>query len=457
MARPTFVAVGGYAGRMRIVAADDDEQMARVLERCLRTWGYEAVLAHDGTEAWQILKREDSPRLVILDWDMPGLSGVDVCRLLRSTPHGRDIYVLMLTGRQEKADIVHALESGADDFLAKPFHTRELQLRLAKGVRDSARAAGERRHCSESPPSGMTLDRKYRLESLIAKGGMGSVWLGVHLALGVNVAIKFMDPALAETADFASFDREARAAAQLRNEHIVRIYDHGLDRDGLPYLVMEYLGGESLGARVQRCGPLSPAELGSFGEQSGRGLTVAHARGIVHRDIKPENVLLEDDPDRPCGFCVKLIDFGLADPSGAKATADGTLAGTPQYMSPEYLSGRAAPDAMLDLWALAVTVFHAATGCVAFEGTTIEVYRRLSEVPYPVPSAINPALGVAFDAWFARACHSDRAERFQSAAELGSALVLACSAAPASPPDASFLSTSATGTGTELDGGSIIS
>jgi serine/threonine protein kinase len=440
---------------MRIVAADDDVQMSRVLERCLRTWGYEAVLARNGTEAWQILKREDSPRLVILDWDMPGLSGVDVCRLLRSTPHGRDIYVLMLTGRQEKADIVQALEWGADDFLAKPFHTRELQLRLAKGVRDSARSFGERRPHSESPPAGITLDRKYRLEKLMAKGGMGSVWLGVHLALGVNVAIKFMDPELAETADFASFDREARAAARLRNEHIVRIYDHGLDRDGLPYLVMEYLGGESLAARVERRGPLSPDELAAFGEQAARALIAAHACDIVHRDIKPENILLEEDPDRACGFCVKVIDFGLADPSArpnAPGEKGGLIAGTIHYLSPEYLSGDMAADSLLDLWGLAATVFYAATGRLAFDGDTVdEVYNRLLDGPHPIPTASNPALGAGFDAWFARACHRKRAERFQTASELSSALKAALRDSPPTSANGIFVGAGDTALATELD------
>ena len=412
---------------MRIVAAEDDEQMARVLERCLKQWGYEAVVAHDGPEAWQILKRSDSPRMVILDWDMPGLSGVDVCRLLRSTPHGQDVYVLMLTGRQEKEDIVQALESGADDFLAKPFHTRELQLRLAKGVRDSARASAQRPSTSGSPPAGTTLDRKYRLEKLIAKGGMGSVWLGVHLALGVNVAIKFMDPELAQSADFASFDREARAAAQLRNEHIVRIYDHGLATDGLPYLVMEYLSGESLAEWVDHRGRLSGTQLAAVGEQIARALTEAHAHGVIHRDIKPENILMIEDAERACGFCVKVIDFGLADPAGPKPGLPGLLAGTPHYMSPEYLGGRAAPDTMLDLWSLGVTLFQAATGQVAFAGDTVnEVYRRVCGDVRPVPSLYNPFLGAGVDAWFARACNRDRAQRYQTAAELSSALTQAC-------------------------------
>ena len=122
---------------MRVLIADDEPALTRALERSLRSWGYEPLVARDGAEAWRILKHEDSPRIAILDWDMPGLAGLEVCRLLRSTPHGATVYVLMLTGREHKNDIIAALESGADDFLSKPFHTRELQLRLAKGVRDS--------------------------------------------------------------------------------------------------------------------------------------------------------------------------------------------------------------------------------------------------------------------------------------------------------------------------------
>src|SRR4051794_4835157 len=114
-----------YAASMRIVAADDEPALAAVLDRYLRKWGYQPVIARNGNEAWATMKSEDCPRVLILDWDMPGLSGLEVCRLLRSTPHGHEVYVLMLTARQEKDDIIEALESGADDFLGKPFHPRE--------------------------------------------------------------------------------------------------------------------------------------------------------------------------------------------------------------------------------------------------------------------------------------------------------------------------------------------
>jgi len=412
---------------MRILAADDDAALARTLERCLRSWGYDAVVVGDGHAAWQLLKREDSPRVVILDWDMPGIPGIDVCRMLRSTPHGADVYVLMLTARSAKSDIIDALESGADDFLAKPFNIRELQLRLAKGVREAARNAPSARR-DDSASAGATLGGKFRLEKQIAKGGMGSIWLGVHLALGVSVAIKFMDPALAETAAYASFEREARAAAQLRNEHTVRVYDHGIDGEGLPYLVMEYLSGESLGEKIEAKGPLSPELVASLTEQASRALTEAHGLGIVHRDIKPENIFLVEEPERPHGVAVKLIDFGLANARGSAPTdPQGTIAGTPHYLSPEYLSGNAQPDAFLDMWALAATVFVAMTGRVPFEGDSVEVvYRHLTAEPLPVPSTVRPGLPPGFDAWFARACARDRTERFQSAAELASALTAVC-------------------------------
>ena len=415
-----------YLVRMRIVAVDDDAGMRRVLDRCLRAWGYEPVLCENGQDAWKLLKRDDCPRVVILDWDMPGLSGLEVCRLLRSTPHGMDLYVLMLTARQEKSDIVAALESGADDFLAKPFHSRELQLRLAKGVRDASRnhaSAGAERTV---PPTGTMLAGKYRLEKKIATGGMGSVWLGVHMSLGVNIAIKFMDRALADTAAYASFEREARAAAQLRNEHIVRIYDHGIDQQGLPYLVMEYLGGDSLSQRVDEKGPLSPSDVVLLVEQVARALTEAHARGVVHRDIKPDNILLVEDADRERTFTVKLIDFGLADPESTRRDNPGEIAGTPQYMSPEYISANVHPDAFLDLWALAVTAFVAMTGTTPFDGDDLDtVYERILSTP-PVPSQINPAVPHGFDAWFERACASERSARFQSATEMAAALAAAC-------------------------------
>jgi CheY-like chemotaxis protein/tRNA A-37 threonylcarbamoyl transferase component Bud32 len=423
---------------MRVLAADDDEAILRMLARALRSWGYEPILASGGVEAWHVLRQELAPTVAILDWDMPGLSGIEVCRLFRATPHGAGAYVLVLTARQQKDDLIEALEAGADDFLSKPFVARELQLRLAKGFSargTQARARANAPAAPENPPAGITLGGKVRLERKIAEGGMATVWLGVHLALGINVAVKFMKAHLTDTADYASFEREARAVAQLRSEHIVRVYDHGIGHDGLPYLVMEYLGGESLAARIDRQGPLSLAEVGWVVERVARALNEAHAHGIVHRDIKPENIFLVDDPDRPGEFGVKLVDFGLAKSSATQAPSEpATLAGTPSYMSPEYLRGEAAPDPRLDLWGLAATAFAAMTGTMAFPGQSVaEIYERVCEAALPVPSAARRAVPTAFDAWFTRACARDPSRRFTSAVELSEALSRACGSGGESP------------------------
>jgi serine/threonine protein kinase/CheY-like chemotaxis protein len=423
---------------MRALAADDDVGVARLLSHCLARWGYEPIIAHDGHEAWLTLKQEDAPRIAILDWDMPGLTGLEVCRLLRATPHGKRIYVLMLTARQHKNDLIEALEAGADDFLSKPFHPRELQLRLAKGMRDAARDAPPRdRVTSAIPPSATTLGGKYRLERKIAEGGMATVWLGVHLALGINVAIKFMAPKLAEQADYASFEREARAAAQLRNPNVVRVYDHGITDEGLPYLVMEYIAGEALSSRIARLGPMTPPEVASLVDRLARVLDEIHARGLVHRDVKPENVLVLDAADAPEGFEVKLVDFGLAKARGGPSDAV-FVQGTPSYMSPESLTG-APPGPLADLWALAATAFMALTGTLPFGGGVLdEVVKHVRAAPLPVPSAVNPRLSPEVDAWFARACARAPDERFQTPSELAAALASACKTSIGPPPPTAF-------------------
>ena len=424
---------------MRVLAADDDQGIRNVLERCLKSWGYDVTTAVDGASAWKILKHAGSPRVVIIDWDMPGLKGLEVVRLLRSAEHGEEVYVLMLTGRLEKDDLVEALEAGADDFLTKPFNSRELQLRLAKAVAFhkamTAKKGIKRNSLAHAPPSASILGGKYRMEKKIAEGGMASIWLGSHLSLGINVAIKFMKPGLEEEPDYASFEREARAAAQLRNEHIVHIYDHGVTAEGVPYLVMEYLAGESLGDRIDRVGPLPPLEVAEYIDQTARALTEAHGRLIIHRDVKPENIILMEakvgDNERPYGLA-KLVDFGLAKPKTTETTEGGLISGTPSYMSPEHLRAQAPPNPALDMWALAATAFTALTGTLPFDGDSLsEIMKAICSLPLPVPSVRNAALTPAIDAWFARACAKDPTKRYASPNELAMAFKLACADVPA--------------------------
>jgi len=186
---------------------------------------------------------------------------------------------------------------------------------------------------------------------------MGSVWVAEHLTLRSQVAVKLIDGELAGTQDVVKrFEREARAAAALRSPHVVQVLDFGVD-GGCPYLVMEFLGGESLGARLRRSAPLSPGEIWTVVSGIGRAMARAHAQEVIHRDLKPDNVFLVDDAGR---FFVKVLDFGIAKAlrsnrtlAATQLTHSGTLIGTPHYMSPEQAEGRSV-DARSDLWSMAV-------------------------------------------------------------------------------------------------------
>ena len=129
------LALSVASDRIKVLAAEDNPVFQQMLAKMLTKWGYEVVAARDGTEAWQILQREDSPRLAILDWMMPGMDGVELCRLVRSTAIEPYIYILLLTARTEPRYLVEGMDAGADDYLTKPFNAQELRVRLRAGGR----------------------------------------------------------------------------------------------------------------------------------------------------------------------------------------------------------------------------------------------------------------------------------------------------------------------------------
>src|SRR5262245_56439822 len=148
-----------------------------------------------------------------------------------------------------------------------------------------------------SPPEELVAG-KYRLTNLLGRGGMGSVWEGVHTTLGTRVAVKFIENEFADSAEARSrFVNEAIASAKLGSKYVVKVYDHGVSNDGRPYIVMEYLTGEPLEQRLARQGRISLVETATILTQVCRALTKAHDAGIVHRDLKPENVFLVRDEE----------------------------------------------------------------------------------------------------------------------------------------------------------------
>jgi serine/threonine-protein kinase len=204
------------------------------------------------------------------------------------------------------------------------------------------------------PSPGDVLAEKYRLVSLLGRGGMGSVWHADHLVLKTPVAVKLIRREANENPDAgARFLREAQAAASLRSPHVVQILDFGLDQ-ATPFIVMELLHGESLRQRLARTGPIPFEDVVRIVVHVTRALARAHEQGIVHRDLKPDNVFLVPEVGEEIA---KVLDFGVAkrtDESGVSPlTNTGTAIGSPHYMSPEQARGTRAVDYRTDLWARA--------------------------------------------------------------------------------------------------------
>ncbi|MBL8609590.1 MAG: protein kinase, partial [Myxococcales bacterium] len=217
---------------------------------------------------------------------------------------------------------------------------------------------------------------KYRVERVLGAGGMGVVLAARHVELGSEVALKVMNLEGATSEDRARFAREARAAATLKSDHAARVHDVDTLPSGAPYMVMELLEGEDLAARVDRSGPLEPADVVAWMLQACDALAEAHERGVVHRDLKPQNLFLAE---RRGGAppAVKVLDFGLAkvddrgQREGDSLTRTSVFMGTPYYMAPEQVRSAKNVDARTDVWALGACMYTLLTGEPPFPGPNV--------------------------------------------------------------------------------------
>ncbi|AUX29173.1 MULTISPECIES: serine/threonine-protein kinase [Sorangium] len=279
---------------------------------------------------------------------------------------------------------------------------------------------------------GQCIAGKYRLARLLGKGGMGSVWLAEHLSLRTPVAIKLIDVEAAKNAGArARFDREAQLAARIRSAHVVKVLDHGLTDDGLPYIAMECLAGETLRDRLSARGRITLAETAKVVSHVCRALARAHEAGLVHRDIKPENIFMAREDD---GEIVKILDFGVAKATdalsmaGVDPTRTGALLGTPYYMSPEQAKGLKSVDYRSDLWSLGIVVFECLTGQRPFTAPALgPLIAKILGTPAPALSAAAPSARVPaeVEAWMRKALAVDPDARFASARELAEAFMVA--------------------------------
>jgi serine/threonine protein kinase len=385
----------------------------------------------------------------LLDDRLAAAEQAELTRHLDDCPRCRRELEILARGElpaQEVTAMLHGAPAGGGP-ATEPALDRALH-QLRQPPSDAARQPGRREawvlSFLEPPAEAGELGRLggYRVLEVVGQGGMGIVLKALDPALGRHVAIKVLAPHLAgdDTAR-QRFAREARAAAAVHHENVVTIHAVA-EADGLPYLVMEYVGGGSLQDYLDRHGPPDLPVVLRLAAQVAAGLAAAHGCGLVHRDIKPANILLSGIGDRGSGIevgtragdlrssildlqssVVKITDFGLARAAAeARLTQSGTVSGTPMYMAPEQAMG-AAVDARADLFSLGSVLYRLCTGHAPFPGgNPVVTLRQVCDAtPRPVRE-LNPAVPL----WLAdliEALHAKRPEeRFASAADLAAIL-----------------------------------
>ncbi len=316
-----------------------------------------------------------------------------------------------------RVEALLAVDDGPDSLLDRP----ALRAPSGDGTRTESPAESDGSLDFLTPsdkPGSLGRLGHYEVQEVVGRGGMGVVLRAFDETLHRVVAVKVMAPQLATAATARRrFAREARAAAAVRDEHVVNIY--AVEEAGpQPYLVMEYVAGASLQERLDRAGPLPVLDILRIGVQAAAGLAAAHAQGLIHRDVKPSNILLENGVER-----VKLTDFGLARAADdASLTQSGTIAGTPQYMAPEQARGEAL-DHRADLFSLGSVLYALCTGRAPFRASgTMAVLKRVCETePRPI-AEVSPETPAWLIAIVARLQAKAPEDRFQSAAEVADVL-----------------------------------
>lgn len=281
------------------------------------------------------------------------------------------------------------------------------------------------------PFIGKVIDERYRIESKIGVGGMGAVYRATRLLIGDTVAIKILHATQnADSLATERFRREAQAAARLKHQNVVAVYDFGVSSDGLQYLVMDLVEGNSLREIIRKQGPFNSYAASEIVGQVCAALDAAHQQGVIHRDIKPDNILVSSPAG---GRRVKVLDFGIAklrDLSTNDLTQTGSVMGTPHYMSPEQCLGEEL-DSRSDIYSLGIVLYEMLCGVVPFNSpiSTAVVVQHVNQPP-PSLRARNPNIPPAVEAVVFHALAKRREARPQTAGALARELEAAVSVNP---------------------------
>jgi serine/threonine-protein kinase len=304
----------------------------------------------------------------------------------------------------------------------------------------SARAAQEAIlvDSKTDPLLGSTIAGKYQITGKLGAGGMGTVYRATRLLIGDEIAIKILHSEQSDPRSAERFSREAQAAARLKHPNAVTIYDFGVTDDGLQYLVMDWVEGESLRRIIKQQGPLIPSASAEIIDQVCAALDEAHRHNIIHRDIKPDNIIVSVSA---VGLRVKVLDFGIAklrDDTASNLTQTGSILGTPHYMSPEQCLGEEL-DTRSDIYSVGIVLYEMLTGLVPFNSPTSAAV-VVQQVTQPPPSlrALNASLSPAVEIVVLHALEKQRGARPQTASELAREFKTAASQLDFPPPPSSI-------------------
>jgi serine/threonine protein kinase len=361
----------------KILMVDDDFEQLATAKQWLTLESHSVETASTGMKGWEMMQNSEF-ELVILDWDLPDINGIDVLKRFRAS--GGTTPVLMLTGRTSVDSKAEGLDCGADDYLTKPYHMKELTARIRAALRKNEfqpkslkpLGSGNEEVLKTADLIGTVLASKFEFLSVIGQGGVGIVLKAKNPHLDKFVAVKMILRTEMKEETVARFEQEARLISRLDHSNIATVYDFGVTERRQPYMVMEFVEGRCLFDVLQDEDHLAVEQALEIVMQVCDGMSHAHGMGIVHRDLKPSNIILKDVVgSQPVA---KILDFGCAKlrsidaPQKAQAlTQVGELVGSPPYMSPEQVHGQQL-DERSDIYSLGCLLHEAVTGYVPHLG-----------------------------------------------------------------------------------------
>lgn len=424
---------------INILVVDDDKDFQNLIVAALQDEGFRTVSASNGREALDMIQT-DKPLFMILDLLMPEMSGEELCRIIKENPLLRDIIVFVLSASDDIETKVACLEIGANEFLVKPVHPREIAVRIKRFMRmiDEFRNAPP---VSSTVPAvdrpifvPTTLDKDkshgtidvglqsadsfarikpkygiYKIETLIGSGGMGYVFKAFDEPLDRFVAIKILSKRLSGSAQFIErFRREAKLLASIDHPGIAHIFSFG-EEEGECYFAMQWCPGGSLADLIRKKGRIELLPSLDIILQCAQALEAASKKGIVHRDIKPNNLLFDENQH------IQIVDFGLAsgEQMSTRISQVQEFLGTPSFMAPEQAQSSAV-DHRADIYALGITMYFMLYGTHPFEASSaIEMVIKHASEPFPPHNELGGRIPKAAYEIIQKMTQKSPADRYQ--------------------------------------------